>query len=69
MHECTDNGPNNLVLLFEYESEYLHAWLVEVEFELGVYYPQQEKICKECGDGHREVRLLYGLLVLSCGLT
>lgn len=68
-HECNDNAPNNLVLLFEYESEYIHAWLVEVEFELGVYYPQQEKICKECGEGRREVRLLHGLLVLSCGLT
>lgn len=56
--ECNDSGPKSLVLLLEYEKEYLYAWLVEVEFELGVYSPEKDRICKECGEGYREVNLL-----------
>lgn len=69
IHECNDSGPSSLVLLFEYESDYLCVWLVEVEFELGVYYAQQEKICKECGEGRREVSSLHDLPLLSYRLT
>jgi hypothetical protein len=61
IHECNENGPSSLVLFFEYENEYLYAWLVEVEFALGVYYAQQEKICKGCGEEHRKVSLPHDI--------
>jgi hypothetical protein len=60
--ENCDDGPDgngllNFVLLLEYEKDYLYAWLKEVSFELGVYYTQQIKFCKECGDRFRQVSL------------
>jgi hypothetical protein len=58
MTECNDDGLKSLVLLFEYEKEYLYAWTLEVEFELEVHLALREKICKACGDGYREVSLL-----------
>ncbi|KAH7407043.1 hypothetical protein DE146DRAFT_607170 [Phaeosphaeria sp. MPI-PUGE-AT-0046c] len=53
--ECNDDGPTSLVLLLEYEKEYLYAWLIEVEFELDVYSAEQDHICKECGEKYREI--------------
>tara|TARA_R110002003_G_scaffold124_3_gene11221 strand:- start:59924 stop:60631 length:708 start_codon:yes stop_codon:yes gene_type:complete len=53
--ECTGYGPESLVLLLEYEQEYIYAWLLEVTFELGTYYVNTEKICKGCGEIHQEV--------------
>jgi hypothetical protein len=55
-HECNDDGPDNIIFLLEYEEEYIYAWLLLVEYELGGYPVTQEKICKECGEQHREVR-------------
>jgi hypothetical protein len=62
--ECTGYGPESLVLLLEYEQEYIYAWLLEVTFELGTYYVNTEKICKGCGERHQEVSRSAGLSVI-----
>lgn len=48
------------MLLFEYEKEYLYAWLMQISFELGVPIADQKKICKDCGEGHSEVCSMHG---------
>ncbi|KAH3999425.1 hypothetical protein HBH98_087720 [Parastagonospora nodorum] len=54
LSECNDHDPESLVLLFEYEKEYLYVWLVWVSFELEVHSAEHEKICKDCGEELRE---------------
>lgn len=65
--ECNEDGPPSLVLLFEYEKEYLYAWLVDVTFELGVYSAEKDHLCKDCGEGHREV--IFPLCFYTCTQT
>jgi hypothetical protein len=52
--ELNDEGPENLLLLLEYEKDYLYVWLKEVAFHLGTYPVDSQKICKECGERFRE---------------
>ncbi|KAH7388822.1 hypothetical protein BKA66DRAFT_558755 [Pyrenochaeta sp. MPI-SDFR-AT-0127] len=52
--ECVDGGPVNVILVFEYENDYLYAWLMEVEFELQTYPVILKEICKECGESFQE---------------
>jgi hypothetical protein len=54
--ECNDHGPENLILLLEYEKDYLYAWVKDVSFDLGTYPVTNQKICMECGEKFREVR-------------
>jgi hypothetical protein len=54
--ECNDHGPETLILLLEYEKDYLYAWVKDVAFELGTYPVTNSRICKECGERFREVR-------------
>jgi len=54
-HECVADGPESSVLVLEDEEAYVHAWIVEVAFELGTYFVNQDKICKNCGEVLREV--------------
>ncbi|KAF2029127.1 hypothetical protein EK21DRAFT_68303 [Setomelanomma holmii] len=56
LHECTEDGPENLTFVLEYQKDYFYAWLVVVAFELGTYPVMEQKICKDCGEGNREVR-------------
>jgi hypothetical protein len=58
-HECNDDGPENFIIFLEYEEEYMYAWLKLVEYELGVYQGMYSKICKGCGEKHREVRFSF----------
>lgn len=53
--ECAEDGPVNLVVVIEYEKDYLYAWLMEVEFELETYPPIYSKFCKECGERYLKV--------------
>lgn len=53
--ECDDYCPEIIVLLLEYERDYVYAWLMIVDVELGVYYPQAKKLRVECGERYREV--------------
>lgn len=55
-YECHEEGPESYVLVLEYEKEYLHASLVDVDFEVGVYSSNRERVCGECGEGNRDVR-------------
>jgi hypothetical protein len=55
--ECDDYCPESLVLLLEYEKEYLYVWLIVVDPELNVYYTQAKEVCVECGEGLRKVSL------------
>jgi hypothetical protein len=63
--QCNDDGPTSLVLLLEYEKEYLYAWLVEVEFALGVYSAEKDYLCKDCGEEYREVSSYASLELLD----
>jgi hypothetical protein len=53
--ECNEDGPESLVLLFDYQKEYLYVWLMWVTFELGVYSANKEEFCRQCGEEQREV--------------
>jgi hypothetical protein len=53
--DCTDGDPENLVLVLEYEREYLYLSLQQVLFELGTYYVHRERLCIECGEDNRQV--------------
>lgn len=50
------HGPSNLILLLEYEKEYLYVWLKEVAFGMGTYPVDSQIFCEECGGRFREVR-------------
>jgi len=52
--ECNWDGPENLVLLLEYEKDYLYAFLKAVGFHLGTYSVTAQEICKGCGERFRE---------------
>jgi hypothetical protein len=54
--DCNEDGPPSFVLVFEYESEYIYVWLMDVTYELGVYSVEQEGFCGDCGEGEQEVR-------------
>jgi hypothetical protein len=54
-HECTEDGPENFIIVFEYEKEYIYAWLLVVAFELGTYPVMEERFGKDCGEEYREV--------------
>lgn len=58
LEECVDEGPENMILVLEYENDYLYAWLMEVEFELQTYPVHLQEICKECGERFRDVSQL-----------
>lgn len=53
--DCTEDGPVNLVVVLEYEKEYLHTWLMKVEFELETYPPIHSKFSRDCGERYIEV--------------
>ena len=53
--EYVDEGPLNLIVVLEYEKDYLYAWLMEVEFELQVYPRLLNDICEECGERYSRV--------------
>ena len=55
LEDCVDEGPLNLILVLEYEADYLYAWIVEVEFEFGTFPQHFERFSKECGEHAREV--------------
>lgn len=55
LEQCNDEGPLNLILVLEYERNYLYAWLLEVVFEFGFCAAEQDRFCKECGETFREV--------------
>jgi hypothetical protein len=55
LSECHEDGPESLVLLFEYQKEYLYVWLMWVTFELGVHSVNKEQFCRDCGEDYREV--------------
>jgi hypothetical protein len=55
-HECIyENDLESLVLLLEYEAEYIYAWLLVVDFELEVYSAEQKRFCKDCGEESSKV--------------
>jgi hypothetical protein len=54
--ELDDMGPENLILLLEYDRDDLYVWLKEVAFNIGTYAVDSEKFCRECGSQFREVR-------------
>jgi hypothetical protein len=53
LKECTERGPDSFVLVLVFEAEYMHAWLMDVAFELGTYSHDEEKFCRECGEKYR----------------
>lgn len=53
--ECDGYCPESLVLLLEYEEEYLYVWLIVVDPEINSYFTQAKEICVECGEGTRKV--------------
>jgi hypothetical protein len=57
--ECNDEGPPNFVIVLEYEEDFLYTWLLDVAFGLGVFYPEQQQYCKECGAKTWEVRVQH----------
>ncbi|CAO2658226.1 Nn.00g059490.m01.CDS01 [Neocucurbitaria sp. VM-36] len=52
--ECVDEGPPSLIVVLEYEKEYLYVWLMEVVFDLGTYVSIHKVLCKECGERTRD---------------
>ncbi|KAF3042790.1 hypothetical protein E8E11_004556 [Didymella keratinophila] len=52
--ESNDEGPQNFVIVLEYEDEFLYTWLLVVAFGLGVFSTQQQEYCKECSAKTRE---------------
>jgi hypothetical protein len=68
--EYSDEGPESLIFVLEYEKEYekeyLYAWLMEAEYELGTYYVHQDKICIDCGENHSEVSLDPFVFTYQC---
>lgn len=59
--ECTGkhDEPESYVLVLEYEEEYLFAWVVNVDFELGGgYYSDEREMSRGCGAGKRVVSTL-----------
>lgn len=52
---CVEEGPVNLVIVLEYEEDFLYVWLREVAFELEICPAIQDEICKECGQAYRKV--------------
>lgn len=53
--ESIDGGPLNMVLAFGFEKDYLYAWLMLVEFELGSYPVMLNRLCKDCGERLQQV--------------
>jgi hypothetical protein len=56
LDDCKEDGPENYILVLEFEAEYLYAWLVNVAFELGAYWDDEKKFCERCGEKFRKVR-------------
>jgi hypothetical protein len=56
--ECNEDGPENFVLILEYEKESMYTWLMEVSFELGTYPVIKQKFCVDWGEIQREVSYL-----------
>lgn len=63
IEECNEDGPQNLILLLEYEKEYLFAWLLDVAFELGTYPVHYEGLFLDHGETQREVFGSYSLQI------
>jgi hypothetical protein len=55
--EYTERGPDSFVLVLEFQAEYMHAWLMDVAFELGTYSHDEETFCRECGENYRVVSM------------
>lgn len=54
--ECNDeDGPETMILVLEYEKDYLHAGLLEIYWEWELFPVNSEDICLECGEQSREV--------------
>jgi len=54
--ECNEEGPENYVLVLEFEADYMYAWLMEVAFDLGNYATDRNKFCEMYGEKYRQVR-------------
>jgi hypothetical protein len=54
--ECNnDDGLETLILVWEYEEDYLHAGLVEIFWEERMFPINRQKTCVRCGERRREV--------------
>lgn len=53
--QFNDEGALNLVIVLEYEKDFLYAWLLEVAFGLGVCPADQDQFCKGCSEQSRQV--------------
>jgi hypothetical protein len=56
--DCNWDGPENLILLLEYEEYYLHAFLKNMGYEPGASPVVRQELCKECGEKYRDVILV-----------
>jgi hypothetical protein len=53
--DCNEDGPENYVLVLEFEAEHMYAWLINVDFEIGKYFADRRKFCERCGEENRKV--------------
>jgi hypothetical protein len=67
--KCNIDGPVSLVLLLEYEKNYLYAFIKEVAFWLGTLPEAGREICVECGERYRDVSGTVPLVLVQSADT
>jgi hypothetical protein len=65
LEECNDDGPPSLVLLLEYEKDYMCAFVKEVAFWLGTCLVASKEICVECGERYRDVSVIAPFVLIQ----